>query len=221
MSYRRIEFNYEVLLAKCGGKPLHDRPTSHLLLDGDVLVKFYRPQRVVQDHLRRYLGSSYASRETAAYVRLGQLGLRAPEIFAHRVFYNPAHPFESALAMQYLDGKVIAHVHLGQLPAGKKAPFVQLIANDIRRMVDANIFFKDLQLTNVMVGRDGIPYWIDPEMRIMANRRQRLFATANRLQRLVRKAKDILDERSINVLETTVFGDEPEFRGVLRNTPQS
>jgi tRNA A-37 threonylcarbamoyl transferase component Bud32 len=214
-SGRRFEFDYDKLMAKNGGKPLYDRPTSHLLLDGDTLVKFYRPQRFPQDYLRRYLGSTYANRETSAYARLRPLGLHAPQIFAHQVFYNPVHPFESALAMEYLDAKVTAFEYLRDLPVQAKAPFIQLIANDIRRMVDANIFFKDLHLTNVLVGKDGVPYWIDPEMRVMRNRRGRLLATANRLQRLVRKAKAILDKRSITVLETTVFGDDPEFRGVL------
>jgi tRNA A-37 threonylcarbamoyl transferase component Bud32 len=218
---RQIEFDYAALLEKCGGKPLHDRPSSHLLLDGDVLVKFCRPLRFPQDYLRRYLGSSYASRETSGYARLKRLGLRTPETFAHRVFYHPANPFESALAMEYLAGKVTAHIHLSALPPPQKAPFVQLIANDIRRMVDANIFFKDLQLTNVMAGPDGLPYWIDPEMQVMTNRRRCLLATANRMQRLVRKAKEILDSQSIAALETTVFGDDPEFHSILSRTPQS
>ena len=164
------------------------------------LLKYCMPQRFPKDYLRRYVGNSQAAREAFGYRHLRSLGLNTPAVVDYTAFLNPFREFESALAIEFLEAKAPVHVRLPLLPQKTREEIAGKIIRDIKTMLEAGVYFKDLHLGNILVGDDGVPFWIDPDISIIRNRRRLAAKASVPIVRMLRRNPHILGEQGMTAL---------------------
>ena len=156
------------------------QPNSTLYKTNLYIYKFCKIQKLPRDVIRKYFYSQ-AKREYRGAVYLNSIGIKTPKPINYAVSLNPFSKTESLYIMEYLKDTVQSDTVLNN-------SVLNLIINDLQKMVDNNIYFKDLRFHNILYRpkTDEI-FWIDTDIKIIKNRKKYIDMLKKALKRMTKK----------------------------------
>ena len=173
-------FFYKTIKKKFSLSLFYTQPHSDIYREKDLLYKFCKIQKLPRDVIRKYVYSQ-AKREYSGAVYLNSIGIKTPKPVNYAVSLNPFSKTESLYIMEYLKDTVQSDTVLNN-------SVLNLIINDLQKMVDNNIYFKDLRFHNILYSpkTDEI-FWIDTDIKIIKNRKKYIDMLKKALKRMTKK----------------------------------
>ena len=179
----RLFWSDRRLAASCRQEllPFFSHRFADLYTGNGCIVKFCKPQSKPKDILRKYAGKSQASREMAGALRLRALDIKTPEPLGCAFSVSPLADIESIYAMEHISNAL----PLAELTPGERQRYHHGIVEDLQKMRQARLLFKDLRFHNILFTRRHEIVWIDTDAKTFGDRQQFETAFAKSLQRLL------------------------------------
>lgn len=144
-------------------------------LDNAKLLKICHNISKPKTQLQRVSGASRARVEWRSNMILNSLGIPTTKILSVATCLNPFAAFDSAFIME----RLLNACHAGEFLADSgideetRLRAVDLIADDLEKMLSAGYALRDFRLGNIMmIGSDPTPVWIDNDAKGCVTRRQ-------------------------------------------------